>query len=185
MKRLFGFLSLAVLTLTLSACGTMGGKPGHEAAVVDQSTSAQGAGAGGGAGAQASGAGTEGGFQGSPINNPASPLYKKTVYFAFDSSVVNAEGQKLVAAHAKYLAAHPDLHVRLQGYTDERGSPEYNIALGWRRAQSVRQLMVVQGVKPDQISMISYGEEHPAVLGHDESAWRYNRRVEIVYTGQQ
>ncbi|MGA7802967.1 MAG: peptidoglycan-associated lipoprotein Pal [Gammaproteobacteria bacterium] len=182
MKRLFGFLSLALLALTLSACGTMGGKPGHEAAVVDQSSAAQGA---AGEGAQASGAGTEGGFQGSPINNPASPLYKKTVYFAFDSSAVNAAGQELVAAHAKYLAAHPKLHVRLEGYTDERGSPEYNIALGWRRAQAVRQLMVVQGVNADQITMISYGEEHPAVVGHDESAWRYNRRVEIVYTGQQ
>lgn len=186
MKRLLGLLSSALLALTLSACGTMGGGTGHEAAVVNQSGPAGGggAGAGGSGGAQASGAGAPGTFQGSPLNNPASPLYKKIVYFAFNSSVVNQQGQQLVAAHAQYLVAHPNVHVQLQGYTDNRGSPEYNIALGWRRAQAVRQLMVVQGVKPSQISMISYGEEHPAVLGNDESAWRYNRRVVIVYKGQ-
>ena len=183
MKYHLKWVVLVVLALTLAACGTMGKKEGGEAAVVDQGTAAQGGAGGGQAGAQAQGAGAAGTFQGSPLDNPASPLSKRTVYFDFDSSQVKSRGQKLIAAHAKYLADHPDVHVRLQGYTDERGSPEYNIALGDRRAQSVRQLMLVQGVSPDQITTVSYGEEDPAVKGHDESAWRYNRRVKIVYPG--
>ena len=97
------------------------------------------------------------------------------------SSEIKGEGTDVVAAHAKYLAANPSTRVRLEGHTDERGSREYNIGLGERRAQAVRRALLLQGAADAQISTVSYGEERPAVPGHDEAAWAKNRRVEIVY----
>lgn len=109
-------------------------------------------------------------------------LAKRTIYFDFDSSEIKGEGTDIVAAHAKYLAAHPNIHVRLEGNTDERGSREYNIGLGERRAQSVRRALLLQGASDAQISTVSYGAERPVDPGHDEAAWAKNRRVDIVYT---
>jgi len=103
------------------------------------------------------------------------------VYFDFDSSEIKGEGTDIVAAHAKYLTANPNTRVRLEGHTDERGSREYNIGLGERRAQAVRRALLLQGAADAQISTVSYGEERPAVPGHDEAAWAKNRRVEFVY----
>ena len=111
-------------------------------------------------------------------------LATKLVYFDFDSSEIKGTGTDVVAAHAKYLAAHSDTRVRLEGHTDERGSREYNIGLGERRAQAVRRALLLQGAADAQISTVSYGEERPAVPGHDEAAWAKNRRVEIVYLTQ-
>jgi peptidoglycan-associated lipoprotein len=111
-------------------------------------------------------------------------LAKRVVYFDFDSSEIKGEGTDIVAAHAKYLAANPTTRVRLEGHTDERGSREYNIGLGERRAQAVRRALLLQGASDAQISTVSYGEERPAVPGHDEAAWAKNRRVEIVYLAQ-
>ena len=108
-------------------------------------------------------------------------LAKRVVYFDFDNSEIKGEGTDIVAAHAKYLAANPATRVRLEGHTDERGSREYNIGLGERRAQAVRRALLLQGASDAQISTVSYGEERPAVPGHDEAAWAKNRRVEIVY----
>lgn len=108
-------------------------------------------------------------------------LAKRTVYFDFDSSEIKGEGTDIVAAHAKYLAANAMTRVRLEGHTDDRGSREYNIGLGERRAQAVRRALLLQGASDKQISTVSYGEERPAVPGHDEAAWAKNRRVEIVY----
>jgi len=110
-------------------------------------------------------------------------LSKKVVYFDFDSSTVHDSDRAIIEAHANYLAQHPAVKVTLEGHTDERGTREYNIGLGERRANAVKQLMLLSGVSPSQISTVSYGEERPAVLGHDESAWSKNRRVEIVYSG--
>jgi len=115
------------------------------------------------------------------INDPGNILSQKTIYFDFDSSELKPEYLDLVKYHGKYLALNPDAHVRLEGHTDERGSREYNIALADRRAQSVKRLMLFQGVRDDQITIISYGEEKPADPGHNEQAWAKNRRVEIVY----
>ena len=84
-------------------------------------------------------------------------------------------------AHAEYLTKHPDTTITLEGHTDERGSREYNLALGERRAQAVKQQMTLLGVNPDQIHVTSYGEERPAVQGHNEYAWSRNRRVVIDY----
>jgi len=108
-------------------------------------------------------------------------LATRVVYFDFDSSEIKGGGTDVVGAHAKFLAANPATRVRLEGHTDERGSREYNIGLGERRAQSVRRALLLQGAADAQISTVSYGEERPAVPGHDEAAWAKNRRVEIVY----
>jgi len=108
-------------------------------------------------------------------------LAKRIVYFDFDSSDIRGEGADIVAAHSKYLAGTTSTHIRLEGHTDERGSPEYNIGLGERRAQAVKRAMMLQGAGDSQISTVSYGEERPAAAGSDESAWAQNRRVEIVY----
>jgi peptidoglycan-associated lipoprotein len=96
---------------------------------------------------------------------------------------VHDEDRAIIQAHADYLAQHPTVKVTLEGHTDERGSREYNIGLGERRAKAVAEMMKLMGVSADQISTVSYGEERPAALGHDESAWHLNRRVEIVYGG--
>lgn len=108
-------------------------------------------------------------------------LATRVVYFEFDSSEVRSTGVEVVAAHARYLAANPATRVRLEGHTDERGSREYNIGLGERRAQAVRRALMLQGALDGQLSTVSYGEERPAAAGHDEEAWAKNRRVEIVY----
>jgi peptidoglycan-associated lipoprotein len=108
-------------------------------------------------------------------------LAQKIVYFDFDQSDIREEFMNVIAAHGRYLATYPDVNVRLEGHTDERGSREYNIALGERRGTSVRRQLLLQGVNADQLEVISYGEELPAALGHNEEAWAQNRRVEIVY----
>jgi peptidoglycan-associated lipoprotein len=108
-------------------------------------------------------------------------LQNRTLYFDFDTSEIRSDYEPLIAAHARYLVANPRIRVRLEGNTDERGSREYNIGLGERRAQAVRRAFMLQGVAESQITTVSYGEERPAVTGHAEDAWSRNRRVEIVY----
>jgi peptidoglycan-associated lipoprotein len=105
----------------------------------------------------------------------------RIIYFDFDKSNIKNEYRHTIQAHAEYLANHPNVHVRLEGYADERGTQEYNMALGERRGYSVLTLLTLQGVDTGQIETISYGEENPVSVGHDESSWRKNRRVEIVY----
>ena len=115
------------------------------------------------------------------VDDPSSQLADRTIYFAFDSSQVQEEYMDIIKRHASYLTQYPDVEVRLEGHTDERGSREYNIGLGARRAESVAQLLQAYGVAQDQIETVSYGEEVPAVEGSNESAWSENRRVEMVY----
>ena len=106
---------------------------------------------------------------------------KSVVYFEYDSSEIRSEYLPVVAAHAAYLVKYPNAKVRLEGHTDERGSREYNIGLGERRAQAVRRALQLQGAIEPQIATVSYGEERPAVAGGDESAYSQNRRVEIAH----
>lgn len=115
------------------------------------------------------------------LNDPNSPLYKKVIYFDYDSSEIRADNQATVQAHAAYLAAHPQTTITLEGHTDERGSREYNLALGERRALAVRRQLVLLGATAGQIKTVSYGEERAAATGHDESAYSQNRRAELVY----
>jgi peptidoglycan-associated lipoprotein len=105
----------------------------------------------------------------------------RIVYFNFDSSEILPESQTIIAANARALASNPRIITQLEGHTDERGSREYNIALGERRASAVRQAMVAMGVPPQQIRTVSYGEERPATPGQSEQSYALNRRVEIVY----
>ncbi|MEO6697131.1 MAG: peptidoglycan-associated lipoprotein Pal [Gammaproteobacteria bacterium] len=128
------------------------------------------------------GAASEGGtFSGDPLDDPSSPLSQRIVYFELDSSEVKAEDRATVTAHAKYLAGNANATVTLEGHADERGSREYNLALGERRANAVRQLLLAEGATAQQIQVVSYGEEKPADPEHNEDAWSLNRRVELVY----
>lgn len=167
-------LLLGVFALMLSACASTTKQNG---------AAAEGQGQGQSSGQQQTmgAAQQQGGFKGSPFDNPNNPLSKSTVYFNFDSSEILPKDRPIVLAHAKYLVSHPNVDVVLQGNTDERGTAEYNIALGERRAKAVSQLMQLQGVSRSQIKVVSFGKEHPVALGHNEAAWRLNRRVDIVY----
>jgi peptidoglycan-associated lipoprotein len=109
-------------------------------------------------------------------------IEQTTIYFDFDTARIRPEFSDALSAHARRLVGNQGLNVRLEGHADERGSREYNIGLGERRAQAVRQVLMLQGVSSAQITTVSYGEERPAVQGSDEAAWEQNRRVEIVYS---
>jgi len=117
---------------------------------------------------------------GKEFDDPATLLSKRVIYFGYDEIDVAPEYQSIISAHANYLAKNRKVTVILEGHTDERGSREYNLALGERRAQSVRQMMQLN-VSPNQIEVVSYGEERPSAIGHDEASWQQNRRVEIIY----
>ena len=114
-------------------------------------------------------------------NDSGSVLAERFIYFDFDSDRISQDYQDLLSHHGKYLAANSDVSVRLEGHADERGTREYNVALGNRRAQAVRRLILLQGAAASQISVISYGEEKPVALSHDDEAWRLNRRAELIY----
>ena len=103
------------------------------------------------------------------------------VYFEYDKAVVSPEGRRLIKEHALYLQSHPDVRISIEGHTDERGSADYNIALGERRANAVRGLLLAYGAPAGSLSLISYGEERPALRGHTEQAYSKNRRTEIIY----
>ena len=120
-------------------------------------------------------------FARSAVEDSSGMLADRTIYFEFDSSEVREEFMQIIERHAAYLTQYPDTQVRLEGHTDERGSREYNIGLGARRAAAVRGLLHVYGVGEDQVETISYGEEMPAEMGSGEEAWSKNRRVELVY----
>jgi peptidoglycan-associated lipoprotein len=117
--------------------------------------------------------------------DPANVLsQKRSVYFDYDQFVIKDEYKATVELHAKYLQANRTLRVTLQGNTDERGTREYNIALGQKRADAVKKLMVLLGASEAQIETVSFGKEKPRRDGHDESSWAENRRVDIVYVGE-
>lgn len=132
-----------------------------------------------GDGSYMNGRAVEGGY--GPGEGADALVGRSIIYFDFDSAAIRAEYTEALAAHAGALLENPALTVRLEGHTDERGSREYNIGLGERRAQAVRRALMLQGVRAEQLSTVSYGEEQPAVTGSDEEAWAMNRRVEIAY----
>ena len=122
--------------------------------------------------------------QGNPLRDPNNILSKRSVYFDFDSNAVKDEYRGLVQAHSRYMTDKRDSHIRIEGNCDERGSREYNLALGQRRAESVKKVMTVLGVGDGRIETISYGEEKPVAPGHDEASWAQNRRADIKYSGE-
>jgi len=126
---------------------------------------------------------TSSGITVSPIEEEQRRLMQQlVVYFDYDQAEIKPEFNAMLAAHGQYLAKNATATVRLEGNTDERGSREYNIGLGERRAQSVRRALMLQGAAANQLTTVSYGEERPAATGSDEEAWRLNRRVELVYS---
>lgn len=118
------------------------------------------------------------------LNDPTSILSQRSVYYDFDSYTVKSEYRELVLAHARFLRDNPSASVILQGNTDDRGSREYNLALGQRRADSVRNMMTLSGAQDSQIESVSLGEEKPRAYGSGEAAWGQNRRTDIIYRGE-
>ena len=108
-------------------------------------------------------------------------MQQLVVYFEYDEADILPEFNALLQAHGQFLAQNPNTQLRLEGHADERGSREYNIGLGERRAQAVRRVLMLQGAGGQQLTTVSYGEERPAQTGSDDEAWRLNRRVELVY----
>jgi len=121
-------------------------------------------------------------YERNAINDANNVLAERVIYFDFDRDRVSPDFIDLVNHHGRYLAANNAVIMRLEGHGDERGTREYNVALGNRRAEAVKRLLMLQGAQPDQIAVISYGEEKPVALDHDEEAWRLNRRAELVYS---
>jgi len=184
MKKIFAAVIAAAYLAALGGCSTQPSAP-----VDDQSTAAAAA-AAAKPGTTTSGATTSGisgtstGAGGNPLKDPNNVLSKRSVYFEFDSFVVEDKYKALVESHAKYLSGNRAAKVTLQGNTDERGSREYNIALGQKRAEAVKRVMVLMGAQDVVIETVSYGKEKPKREGHDEAAWAENRRVDIVYFGE-
>ena len=118
----------------------------------------------------------------SMFTDPDNPLSTRIIYFDLDSSAIPSRFSQAISAHGRYLSEHPDVNLRLEGHTDERGTREYNVALGERRAESVQQALVLSGASDSQLSTLSFGEERPAELGSGEEAYSKNRRVEFIYT---
>jgi peptidoglycan-associated lipoprotein len=116
-----------------------------------------------------------------PLDDPHSILARRSTYYPFDVSVVQASDIPLLQAHAGYLKEHPEQKIRLEGNCDERGSAEYNLALGQRRADGVKKLLIEGGAKAGQITSVSYGKERPRLTCHAERCWKENRRTDLVY----
>ena len=180
-------LFVAIVAAALVGCSTT---PTTEAPVEEHAPAgatapgAGGAETGGAQGGGVSGSAIGGGAGADELRNPNSILSKRSVYFDFDSFVVKDEYKPLIEAHARYLQGNRGAHVTIQGNTDERGSREYNIALGQKRADAVKRMMTLLGAQDAQIETTSFGEERPKNPGHDESAWAENRRDDILYAGE-
>jgi peptidoglycan-associated lipoprotein len=159
--------------LLLAGCSSTPSSSEGGAEVSEQSTGADGS--------STSAASERGEWQGDPLENPNSLLATRVIYFDFDQSTVRSEYLEVIQAHADYLAANPQVVVRLEGHADEKGTREYNLGLGENRANSVRSLMLAQGVADNQLVVVSYGEERPAAFENNEESWALNRRVELIY----
>lgn len=175
MKMFTRLLLIGLSAIMLYGCPTTPTKDAG-AAVEDRGTAA-------GTGAE-TGTADGSNVSGDPFSDPANPLSKRVVYFDLDSSEVQQDDRPAISAHAKHLADNAGEVVTLEGHADERGSREYNLALGEQRSNAVRQLLLAEGASAQQIQVVSYGEEKPADDGHDEGAWQLNRRVEFVYTSR-
>ena len=119
-----------------------------------------------------------------PRKDPANILSRRSVYFNYDESLIQVSDEPLLQAHANYLRQHPNARVTAQGNADERGSREYNIALGQRRADTIKQYLKLLGVADGQIETVSFGKEKPVCTISEESCWWQNRRVVLVYSGE-
>lgn len=174
------FVLAGLVSTLLVACGTS--VPLNDVPVEDATARAAGAGAGAGA----AGSGVQGGGVapvdlGRAVDQAPAPADSRLVYFDYDSFVIKPEFQAVVAAHARFLRAQPNRKVAIEGHTDERGGREYNLALGQKRAEAVRDALAILGVTAAQMEAVSFGKEKPVVIGAEEAAFAKNRRAEIRY----
>jgi peptidoglycan-associated lipoprotein len=180
------YLWIALIAAALAGCSTT---PTTEAPVDDRSTTgttapgSTGAETGGAASGSVTGSAT-GSAARNPLRDPNNVLSRRSIYFDYDSFVVKDDYRPLVEAHARYLQQNRNARVTVQGNTDERGSREYNIALGQKRADSVKRMMTLLGATESQIETVSFGKEKPRNPGHDEAAYAENRRDDILYAGE-
>jgi peptidoglycan-associated lipoprotein len=179
MKRILFSILVAAL---VAGCSSAPTKEQEPAAVEDRTGRAPGQ-PGATPGTQTTPLGGTG-VAGDPLRDPANILSKRSVYFEFDSFIVKEEFRPLVQAHANYLRTNRQAAVILQGHADERGSREYNLALGQKRAESVRRMMELLGVTGNQVEAVSFGEEKPRCAESTEACWAENRRVDVVYRGE-
>lgn len=163
-------LAVAVSLVVMAGCSSSGGTQ-------DGSMDGTGTTTGGVSSQGMTNGQTSGSQMGSQVGIPD----VRTIYFDFDKDTIRPEFESVLNAHADYLRSNPNTTVILQGHGDERGTREYNLGLGERRAQSVESYLTVQGVSPSQLEIVSYGEERPAVQGHSEEAYAQNRRVVFDY----
>jgi peptidoglycan-associated lipoprotein len=175
----------ALLALSMTACGTTGQQASVEDRTEEPAATEPAPAAAPTTGAESTGV-TGADVAGSalptdPRKDPASPLATRSIYFDYDSYVVKDEYSSVLAAHADYLKSKADARLILQGNADERGSHEYNLALGQKRAEAVRKALAVLGVNNAQLEAISFGEEKPRATGSDEQAYAENRRADVVY----
>ena len=179
MKKLALYFAIATLA---AACASKEARQ-EGPSVSDRSTPSPNASASG-SNSQARPTSPSQGMARNELTDPNSPLSKRSVYFDYDSNAVKDEYRGLVQAHSRYLSDKRDSRIRIEGNCDERGSREYNLALGQRRAEAVKKVMTVLGVTDARIETVSYGEEKPVAPGHDESSWAQNRRADIKYSGE-
>jgi peptidoglycan-associated lipoprotein len=179
---------IAICLLVAAVAAGCASKDSKDTSVADISKGGT-AGSSSGSSGAATAQGNRGGISGTATasdddlrTNPA--LAKRSVYFDYDSNAVKDEYRALVQAHSRYLTSKRDSRIRIEGNADERGSREYNLALGQRRAEAVKRVMTVLGVADGSIETVSYGEEKPKATGHDEAAWAENRRADIRYAGE-
>ncbi|HVF64461.1 MAG TPA: peptidoglycan-associated lipoprotein Pal [Casimicrobiaceae bacterium] len=189
-------LFAALLTAALAGCQTQPSQPtapiDDRSATTTAPSGSTGASTAGTGGTGVAGSNVPGGSAGTsmagtgrdPLRDPNSALSKRSVFFDFDSFAVKDEYRPLVEAHARYLTGNRQARTTVQGHTDERGSREYNIALGQRRADSIKRMMTLLGAQDGQIETVSFGKEKPRNPGHDESSWAQNRRGDIAYSGE-
>ena len=178
---LFRLLLIFTLSMFLYACSSDQVKEETLVEVEDLSTIAADSEEDEASGATAYGVDEDESSRFSELDNLKSQLSVRMIYFDYDSSEIRSDYRSVVEAHARYLIENPLTTITLEGHADERGSREYNLALGEQRAQSVKQQMTLLGATSSQIRLVSYGEERSAVDGHDEASWQQNRRVEILY----
>jgi peptidoglycan-associated lipoprotein len=170
-------IAAAALSVLVAGCSSVKLDEQPAAPIVDASK-----GAGDGADSRAVAPVAAGSTRGiDPFTDPNNPLSKKSVYFDFDSFVVKSEYQPVIEAHGKYLAANTGRQIAVEGNTDERGGREYNLALGQKRAEAVKQRLLLMGARDGQIETVSFGKEKPRATGSTEEAWAQNRRADIVY----
>ena len=118
------------------------------------------------------------------LTDPSSPLSKRSIYFDYDRYDVKEEFRPLVELHARYLRDNQTMKMLIQGNTDERGSREYNLALGQRRSEAIKRMLLLLGAREEQVEAVSLGEEKPKATGSTEDAWAQNRRGDILYQGE-